>query len=452
MKRIIILLNLIVALNTIVLAQKAETKPWNYNISIDFKDSTLYFDVNLKAFRIKNRIQNYFLFNRYITIDEAYLNNDTLNFSRSNDTLYFKTNDDELNINLRYKIPCSVYESLKIIKAYSDSVFAYPVQFDKNQIFFERHNKFFPVIYDNFSNFEVNISVPGSYKVLGEYSETNTQKSKNKIIYSYKFFDEDLRFLITKSDIFQYEKLIEYNNTYFKFSFLPKKKRLLSLTNNTPKYATETSQMDSIYNVISNRSVEAFKWYNNNLWEQKFDTLEFVESGIFGVALNMRRFILFDRSLMNMEAIDKYWFSHEIGHFWVGYNIKYLSKGFYFLAESIDEFNNLLFFESWAGKTEFENAIKNKINMEYSDKPFFTVTFDQVLNQRNSVLKTEIIYNKGVVFVYEFFKMIGKEKYLKIIRDTYFNPKHPITLTDFEENIKKNGCWDEYLKLFELNI
>ena len=40
---------------------------------------------------------------------------------------------------------------------------------------------------------------------------------------------------------------------------------------------------------------------------------------------------------MNMEVIDNYAFSHEIGHFWIGFNIKYSSKGYYFLSESIND-------------------------------------------------------------------------------------------------------------------
>jgi hypothetical protein len=89
--------------------------------------------------------------------------------------------------------------------------------------------------------------------------------------------------------------------------------------------------------------------------------------------------------------------------------------------------------------------------MQYSDKEFFTTTFEQVLNQRNGDLKYELIYNKGVVFAHELRKMIGKEKFLKIIRDTYNKPDKYITLTDFENSIKQNECWQEYLKLFERN-
>ncbi len=67
-------------------------------------------------------------------------------------------------------------------------------------------------------------------------------------------------------------------------------------------------------------------------------------------------------------------------------------------------------------------------------------------------LQSEIIYSKGVVFVHEFRKMIGKEKLLKIIRETYAVPDHFLTLKDFENSIKANGCWNEYLKLYEMKL
>jgi hypothetical protein len=434
-------------------AQKSATKPWEYNINIELKDSTLFINLSLKTFKTSNWDNDFLLFNRYIKIDEALLNDNPLVYTRSNDTLYFESsNSDELDFTMRYKIPCSLSKSSKIIKTYSDSIFSYPAQLDTNQIFCERYSKYYPVIYDNISNYKVKIAIPNTYTVYSEYSEIGHKLVGEETIYSYNFFDEDLRIFITKSDVFQTKKVIQSDSTYYEFNFLPKGKRLIAVKNKKPIYITDLNQMDSLYNVIVNRSVQAVRWYNENLWRQRIDTLTFVETGILGLAVNMRSFILFDKSLMNMEVIDNYAFSHEIGHFWIGYNTKYSSKGFYFLSESLNEYTNMLFYESWAGKTEFENAIKNKINMQYSDKEFFTTSFEQVLNQRNGDLKYELIYNKGVVFAHEFRKMIGKEKFLKIIRDTYYDTDNFINLTDFENSIKQNGCWNEYMRLYKMRL
>jgi len=455
MKKILIYVGILILVfaSIIVKAQKLNIKPWEYKLNIELKDTVLHINVDIKAYKTTNWNKDYFLFNRYIKIDDASVNKKPLSYTRSNDTLYFKApNSEEINISLNYEIPCSIYESSRIIKGYGDKTYAYPIQLDTNQIFCERYSKYYPVIYDNFSNYTVRITVPKSYKTYSEYHQTEVKLTENKQVCKFNFFDEDLRFFITKSDIFQSKKIIQKDNTYYEFNFLPKDKRLLSVNNKTPKYTTDLKQMDSLYNVIVYRSAQAVHWYNKNLWQQNIDTLAFVETEIFGLAVNMRSFILFDRGLMNMEVLDNYAFSHEIGHFWIGYNIQYSSKGFYFLSESLNEYTNLLFYESWAGKDEFENAIKNKTKMQYSDKVFFTTSFEQVLKQRNGNLKYELIYNKGVVFAHEFRKMIGKEKFLKIIRDTYYKPNKHITLTDFEDSIKKNGCWDKYLKLYELRL
>jgi len=275
MKKILILGGIIIfVLTSIILkAQKLETKPWEYNLNVELNDTVLYVNVNLKACKTANWNKDYFLFNRYIKIDKASLNNKPLTYTRSNDTLYFKSpKSEEINISLNYKIPCSLSESSKIIKAHGNNRFAYPAQLDTNQIFCERYSKYYPVIYDNFSNYKAKITVPNSYKVYSEYLETKIKIAENKHIYTYNFFDEDLRFFITKSDIFQSKKAKKNDDTYFEFNFLPKYKRLLSVNNNTPKYTTDINQMDSLYSVIVNRSAMAMHWYNKNLRKQDIDT------------------------------------------------------------------------------------------------------------------------------------------------------------------------------------
>ncbi len=454
MKKLIVIFNSIILIfNCIGLqAQKLETKPWNYHINIDLKDSVLSINLNIKATKV-NKQNNFLLFNRYIPIKEALLDGAPLKYTRSNDSLFFEPfQKNEITLSMQYEIPCSVSEYSKIMASYGDSTYAYPVQFDTSQIFFERFNKWYPVLYDNFSNYNVSVSVPQTHKVFAYSTETSCKSINGKNVYSFNSFEEDFPFLITQSDIFQEKETIQHNKTCFKFSFLPRNHRLLAIVDKKPVYISDSKQIDSLLNVIIKRSICALDWYNANLWQQQIDTLGLVETGIFGLGVCMKSFIIIDRSLMNMEVLDNYAFSHEIGHLWLGFHTEYLAKGKYFLGESINEYVNLLYYESWAGENAFENAIQDKINMKYSDAPFFTVSFEQVLNQRNGNLQSEVIYNKGVVFVHEFRKMIGKDKLLKIIRETYSIPNHFVTLKDFENSIKANGCWNEYLKLYGMKL
>lgn len=435
-------------------AQKTENEPWSYKINIELNDSSLLVNLNIKFTKTKTGQKDFFLFNRYIQIEEALLDEEPLIFTRSNDTLRFETfQKKEMTLFMKYRIPCSLTESSKVIASYSDSIYAYPVLFDTSQIFCERFNKWYPVLYDNFSNYKVTILVPKTHKVFAYYPETNYKEIDGKIEYSFSCFDEDFSFFITPINIFYQHKVIQHNNIIFEFYFLPRPRRLVSIKENKPVFVSDSIQIDSLLSISVNRSIAAIEWYNANLWKKEIKTLSFVETGILGLGAGLGSFILMDRMLMNMEAIDKYAISHELSHIWLGIHTEYLAKGKFFMGESIPEYINLMYYESWAGNDAFEKAIQDKINLTLFDVPFYTVTFEQVLNQRKGNSKAdEIIYHKGVAFVHEFQKMIGKDKLLKIIRDTYSVPKHFVTLKDFENSIKANDCWNEYLKLYEIKL
>ncbi|OFY13647.1 MAG: hypothetical protein A2X11_11195 [Bacteroidetes bacterium GWE2_42_24] len=435
-------------------AQDVDIKPWKYNINIELKDSALWVNLSLKITKAQKGQNDFLLFNRYIQIKKAILDDRPFEYTRSNDTLFFEAfQQSEMTLLMQYEIPCSMFEYSKTVASYGDSIYAYPVLFDAGQIFCERFNKWYPVLYDNFSDYCITISVPKTHKVFGYYPKTDCINSAGNDIYSFNCFDEDFPFFITQTNIFQQHKIIQHNTTNYEFYFLPRNRRLLDIVDRKPVYVSDVKQIDSLLSVIINRSMAAVDWYNANLWQQRIETLRFVETSILGLGACLESFILLDRSLMNMEVIDRYAVSHEISHIWLGIHTEYLAKGKFFLGETIPEYVNLLYYESWAGDDAFENAIQDKINLKLSEVPFYTVAFEQVLNQRKGSFQADdIIYHKGVAFVHEFRKLIGKEKLLKIIRETYSVPNHFVNLRDFEMNIKANGCWNEYLKLFEIKL
>jgi hypothetical protein len=435
-------------------AQKSETEPWNYIINIELNDSSLLVNLNIKITKTKTGQKDFLLFNRYIQIEEALLDDEPLIFTRSNDTLRFETfQKKEMTFFMKYRIPCSLTESSKVIASYSDSIYAYPVLFDTSQIFCERFNKWYPVLYDNFAYYEVTTIVPKTHKVFAYYPESNCKEMDGKNYYSFSCYDEDFPFFITPINIFHQHKVIQHNNICFEFYFLPRLRRLVSIKENKPFFVTDSTQIDSLLNISINRSIAAIEWYNANLWPKEIKNLSFVETGILGLGAGLGSFVLMDRMLMNMEAIENYALSHELSHIWLGIHTEYLAKGKFFMGESIPEYINLMFYESWAGNDAFEKAIQDKINLTLFEVPFYTVTFEQVLNQKKGDSQAdEIIYHKGVVFVHEFQKMIGKDKLLKIVRETYSVPNHFVTLKDFENSVKANDCWNEYLKLYEIEL
>ena len=234
---------------------------------------------------------------------------------------------------------------------------------------------------------------------------------------------------------------------------MPRPRRLVSLKDNKPVFVSDSTRIDSLLSNSVNRSIAVIEWYNANLWQKEIKTLSFIETGILGLGAGLGSFILMDRILMNMEAIDKFAISHELSHIWLGIHTEYSAKGKFFMGESLPEYINLMYYESWAGNDAFENAIQDKISLTLFEVPFYTVTFEHVLNQRKGDSQAdEIIYHKGVAFVHEFQKLIGRDKLLKIVRETYSVPKHLVTLVDFENIVKANGCWDEYLKLYKIEL
>lgn len=456
MKIKVVLFSIIIfILNIISLkAQKFLNETWNYKIDIELIDSSLLVNLNIKITKAETGRKDFFLFNRYIQIEEALLDDKPLIFTRTNDTVFFESfQKKEIALFMKYRIPCSLTESSKIIASYSDSIYAYPVLIDTSQIFCERFNKWYPVLYDNFANYEVTIIVPPLYKVFAYYPENYRNEIDGKIAYSFNYYDEDFPFFITPTNIFYQHKVIQHNNIIYEFYFLPRPRRLVSLKDNKPVFVSDSTRIDSLLSNSVNRSIAVIEWYNANLWQKEIKTLSFIETGILGLGAGLGSFILMDRILMNMEAIDKFAISHELSHIWLGIHTEYSAKGKFFMGESLPEYINLMYYESWAGNDAFENAIQDKISLTLFEVPFYTVTFEHVLNQRKGDSQAdEIIYHKGVAFVHEFQKLIGRDKLLKIVRETYSVPKHLVTLVDFENIVKANGCWDEYLKLYKIEL
>lgn len=114
----------------------------------------------------------------------------------------------------------------------------------------------------------------------------------------------------------------------------------------------------------------------------------------------------------------------------------------------------MLFYESWAGEDKLNELVAATKDMRSDDnEKLFVITFEELLGKRkhSDNLSLDAIYQKGPAFVHEFRKLIGKEKLLKIIRETYSQHKF-LSMDDFEQSIKNNGCWNEYLKLYDLEL
>lgn len=199
-------------------AGKPATEFPKYIINIEYKDSTLFINLSFRAKKTETGQKNFFLFNRCISLNEALPDETPLAYRRSNDTLYYESpGHNETTLFMRYEIPCSATGYNNIVNAYGDCIFSYPVQFDTSQLFCERFNKWYPVLYDNFSDYEVNITVPNTHKVFAYYPETECTETDGKMTFSYHCFDEDFPFFITPTGIFQQHTAIRHNQTNYEF-------------------------------------------------------------------------------------------------------------------------------------------------------------------------------------------------------------------------------------------
>ena len=406
-------------------------------IGLYIKESVVDIQLTIKATKLEKEKPLYFLLNDCITFSFATLNDRKFEYMQKTDTLFFFPQEQNMVLKLRYEMP---YLTMLDCKR--------PILADSNQIFFERYYRWYPVLYDNFAKYQANIFVPDGNMVFAYTSADSIINANNGMTYCFMLYGEDFPMVITKN-IFHCET-IKKSNIDFNFYFIPGQKRLLTVTNNTAIWATEAKQKDSLLSILYQRAIDAVEWYNHNLWQKEIKHINFIESTIDGMGCGLG-FIFIDKEMINRDLFHKTYIGHEIAHIWMGTNLLYEAKGKYFIGESIPEYVNLLFYESWAGESALDEII---LQTKDNTKSNFTITFEELLGKRKHTddISLDAIYQKGPAFVHEFCKLIGKEKLLKIIRETYSLPNHLISLEDFERSIKANNCWNEYLKLYDIEL
>jgi hypothetical protein len=429
----------------------------DYHLDIILQDSAIMVSGNMTLSSSVKSKNIFLLFNSCVEIQEFYMNNQSVNYSMHNDTIWFsKPTTEKAQISIRYTIPCSLlYDTTSKGDApYIKECSRVPLLYNHSQIIFERWYRWYPVLYDNFAQYHVSITTPSYFKAFSFVPVDSIKFSDSFNIHYFTLFDEDFPILVASMDICR-KKTITEKGIRFNFYFIPDNPRFLKWEKifiTEPIFATDTRQTDSLLHIISRRCINAFFWYNDNLWKKDIKEINIIESTT-SAGFGLGNFILIDENLINLDLLWHHKVSHEIAHIWLGLHIEYECKGKYFLGESVTEYINLMFYESWAGKQALEEAILDSRDFrEFKNPPKFTVTFDEVLQSKKHTtdIALHTIYAKGPVFLHEFRKLVGKEKLLQIIIDTYNEDNKLITLKDFENNIKKHKCWKAYKQLFKM--
>jgi len=429
-----------------------ESKIDQYKMFLNYIDTNII-DVSI-TFNVSNnnKKENYLLLNSCISIKELKTNDKYFTYNHKNDTLFYNTNQNSITFSIKYLFNLNqicIIDSLKNPNRFYNTN---PILFNNNQLFFERYHRWYPLLYDNFAKFKVTVQTPIEYNTYSYPSAKSIKNiGKNKITV-FDTYDEDMPIIISKMNIFNYYS-INNNGIIFNYYYLKNQRRLLILENGKPQFTTDSLQVDSLQKTINNKCVLVFNWFNKNLWEKDIKNLNFIEGydGLGGFGLG--NFIFLTSSLINHDLYYNHLISHEIGHIWLGVHTEYNAKGRNFLAESINEYVNMLCLEDLFGHEKY-NYILNELKIKPTST--YKVKFDDVLNARkwvaNRLYNEELIYFKGPIFLHKFRELIGKEKLLKIIREAYSVENKFLNLQDLEQSIKANGCWHEYLKLYEMSL
>jgi hypothetical protein len=314
---------------------------------------------------------------------------------------------------------------------------------------FERYYRWYPVLYDNFVDYHVKVNLPDSCKAFAFVPADSVVRQDSRLIQYFTLYDEDFPMFVTTLSPYKFTN-IKTEDMNFNFYFVAEGiERVLKRYT----FTTDPHLCDSLLQIIQQRCIKAFYWYRENLWFQPIEEINFIETTMFDVGFGFGNFVLYDSDLINLDLYWKSYIAHEIAHFWIGLHTQYEVVGRYFLYESITSYISYLFYESMEGKEFMEQIIEyNKRHVTEEGMLPFTITFDDFLNKRkhSDAVALAAIYGKGPVFLHEFRKLIGKETFLKIIRETYSHPNKLLTLKDFEKVVKRNHCWKAYQELYKM--
>jgi hypothetical protein len=429
----------------------------NYKMDIVLQDSAVSISADMTLSYTTKSKSIFLLFNSCVEIQVFYINNQSVDYFIQNDTIWFsKPADNTAQLHVRYTISNSmVYDTTRTgFSPHPQECSRIPLLYNHWQMIFERWHRWYPVLYDNFAQYNIRITIPLSFKAFAFVPADSIKHSDNSNIHYFTLFDEDFPILIASMDVCRKETINE-KGINFNFYFIPEHHRLLKVDREKKEliFTDNLQQKDSLLQIISRRCIDAFFWYNDNLWQKDIKNINIIESST-SAGFGLGDFILVNENSINMEFFFPNKLSHEIAHIWLGLHVEYETVGKYFLGESVTEYVNLLFYESWAEKEDFEKSILSHKELKEIDIQNFTVSFDEILQSRKHTVETSeaIIYAKGPIFLHEFRKLIGKEKFLQIIIDTYKEDNKLITMKDFEYNIKKYKCWKEYKQLFKMRL
>lgn len=295
----------------------------------------------------------------------------------------FGYGEDTINLGNFYPIACMYEEGEYIIDSY--------------------HYNGDP-FYSDMANYNINLTIPNTYKLASTGNIINTNKEENTTTYSIQAITvRDFAFVLSDKFEIVTDKVDDVTVNYYYYD---------------NKYPNESLRA----------GLDAVRTFNELFGEYPYKVLNIVESNFVHGGMEYPNLVLISDEV-DIESDYINVIVHEVAHQWwygiVGNN----EFNYGWLDEGLTEYSTLLFYEHNPGyNVDTEELIKNTTNsyvtfVEIYNKVFNTVdtSMNRKLNEYNNESEyVYISYVKGMLIFDNIRELIGDEKFIKCLQ-TYFN-------------------------------
>ncbi|MBL0253738.1 MAG: aminopeptidase [Chitinophagaceae bacterium] len=290
-----------------------------------------------------------------------------------------------------------------------------------------------------FINFDAIISTAANQTAISVGDLVNSYSKNNRNYFHYKAENIPFRFAVSTAT-YAIQKS-NYNDISIELLYEPKHNQnithLMKSIKNTMQYC-ETNFGKYPYKTIRFAEISSF---TKGFAATAYPASVFINEKQFHVKLDQEEGL----DIINELA------AHELSHQWWGnaqLNSDY-REGSGVLSETLAQYTKLMIYKKEHGKDKMMEMVKLYQNMYYSEKAF---SGEEALFNSNPG-NANVIYNKGLVNMYELYLLIGEEKInlaLKNLLAKYKFPLQPATTLNLIEELKLVSDKSEYRKIEDL--
>ena len=287
-----------------------------------------------------------------------------------------------------------------------------------------------------FINFDAIISTAANQTAISVGDLVNSYSKNNRNYFHYKAENIPFRFAVSTAT-YAIQKS-NYNDISIELLYEPKHNQnithLMKSIKNTMQYC-ETNFGKYPYKTIRFAEISSF---TKGFAATAYPASVFINEKQFHVKLDQEEGL----DIINELA------AHELSHQWWGnaqLNSDY-REGSGVLTETLAQYTKLMIYKKEHGKDKMMEMVKLYQNMYDSEKAF---SGEEALFNSNPG-NANVIYNKGLVNMYELYLLIGEEKInlaLKNLLAKYKFPLQPATTLNLVEELKLVSDKSESIKI-----